>query len=141
MSILGGWKFKAESRLTVKKEDTSLYHFVRSFNDRVCTPEVKRCHFCFFLQGSTSGTEKIYVLTFLSSRDAQERQRGQTGRERRCSAARIPPSVTLTWTGMSRATWTNSNICTKELNHSLIWAFKSMESNIRIILLIYVGAN
>lgn len=28
----------------------------------------------------------------------------------------------------------------KEMNHSPIWAFKSIENNIRIILLIYVGA-
>ena len=41
VSILGGWKLKVESRLTLKKEDTSLYHIVRAFNGRVCTPEVK----------------------------------------------------------------------------------------------------
>lgn len=92
---------KVESRLTLKKEDTSLYHVVRAFNDGVCPLEVKLSH---FLQGSLTGAEKIYVLIFLSSTDAQERQRGQTGRERRRSAALIPPSVTLTWTEMSRAT-------------------------------------
>lgn len=36
--------------------------------------------------------------------------------------------------------YSNSNICMKEMNHSPIWAFKSIENNIRIILLIYVGA-
>lgn len=41
VSILGGWKLKVESRLTLKKEDTSLYHVVRAFNNRVCTPDVK----------------------------------------------------------------------------------------------------
>lgn len=86
---------KVESRLTLKKEDTSLYHVVRAFNNRVCTPDVKLSLF--------TGAEKIYVLTFLISRDAKERQRGQTGRERRHSEALIPPSVTLTWTEMSRA--------------------------------------
>lgn len=41
----GGWKTKVESRLMLKKEDMSLYHVVRAFNDRVRTPAVKRCHF------------------------------------------------------------------------------------------------
>lgn len=96
-----------ESKLTLQKEDTTLYHVVRAFNDRVCIPEVKLCH---ILQGSISGTEKIYVLTFISSRDAQECQRGQTERERRRSAALIPPSVTLTWTEISRVTQTHTNV-------------------------------
>ncbi|XP_029707416.1 sodium-coupled monocarboxylate transporter 1 isoform X1 [Takifugu rubripes] len=42
--LTGGWKLKVESRLMLKKEDTSLYHAVRAFNDRVkrCTGEPER---------------------------------------------------------------------------------------------------
>lgn len=55
-------------------------------------------------------TDKIHVLTFLRSRDAQESQRGQSGTERRHPAGLIPPSVTLTWTEISRATSTHTNV-------------------------------
>lgn len=34
---------KAESRLTLKKDDTTLYHLVKFFNDRVCAAAVKQC--------------------------------------------------------------------------------------------------
>ncbi|TNM91409.1 hypothetical protein fugu_019789 [Takifugu bimaculatus] len=42
--LTGGWKLKVESRLMLKKEDTSLYHAVRAFKDRVkrCTGEPER---------------------------------------------------------------------------------------------------
>lgn len=34
---------KAESRLTLKKDDTTLYYLVKCFNDRVCAAAVKQC--------------------------------------------------------------------------------------------------
>lgn len=57
-----------------------------------------------FLYWSLSGTENIYVLTSLRSRDAQENPKGQLGLEKRRLGGLIPPSVTLTWTEINRAT-------------------------------------
>uniref|UniRef100_A0A3Q3VYP6 Uncharacterized protein n=1 Tax=Mola mola TaxID=94237 RepID=A0A3Q3VYP6_MOLML len=33
--LTGGWKLKVESRLTLKKDDTTVYHVFKFFNDRV----------------------------------------------------------------------------------------------------------
>lgn len=38
-----------ESRLTLNKEDTTLYHLVMFFNDRVCIAEVKYYHIMYWL--------------------------------------------------------------------------------------------
>lgn len=51
-----------------------------------------------------SGTENIYALTSLRSRDAQENPKGQLGQEKRRLGRLILPSVTLTWTEINRAT-------------------------------------
>lgn len=40
MYVLGGWKLKVESGLTLKKDDTTVYHIFKFFNDRVSAAAV-----------------------------------------------------------------------------------------------------
>ena len=72
--ISGGWKLKAESRLTLRKEDTTIYHLFIFFKDRVSTAAVKQYEMlqinklltsCFVLTS-------FFVLFPLRSRDEQE---------------------------------------------------------------------
>ena len=42
MCISGGWGHKVESRLLLMKEDTTLYHLIRCFRDRVSTAAVNQ---------------------------------------------------------------------------------------------------
>lgn len=68
--FLGGWKLKVEPRLTLNKEDTTLYHLAKIINDRVDTEALKQCQIVH--------SKHRHVLTlccvFLSlrSRDAPE---------------------------------------------------------------------
>lgn len=47
MYVLGGWKLKVESRLTLKKDDTTVYHVFKFFNDRVSAAAVKHSQIVF----------------------------------------------------------------------------------------------
>lgn len=91
---LGGWKLKVESRLTLMKEDTTLYHLVKLFNDRVCGTK------CETTSDSLKNNNTCWLCAFcfslLRSRAARESLAWQRA-ERGSLAALILLSVTLNW--------------------------------------------